>query len=482
VAITPDSGGGGAVTAATTSFTIDITSAADGSDVFVWVQWGLLNCTFTATGWTQIGPLSTDSTMTCVILYRRKVAGDTTFTVTPSGSAKGSHQWQSYTGLDSTTPYQAATTAGNLLKKNTSGTAIPTPSVTNTDATSWALAFFASRSSTASQKAITFTPDPALVERRDGNNSAASSGIWTGGEIADSNAAVTAAAHDYTATASFSETHGVGGLLYLNPAAASGPVTVNLGQPAETDTSAALTAAKTDSVGQPLEGDTAAPVGVSKVRATGQPVEPDTSAPLASSKTLTVGQPASAATSSALAPAKTVTLGLPVETDGGLALTVSTGGAPVTKTLGQPAETASTQQLTPAKTRGLGQPAGGSTAFALAGAKTVTLGLPLEVSSSQQLGLAKTRTVGLPGTLEVALVVARAKAGGLGVAVETSTALRIPPLVVLPVPASRTLVVEQEARARMVAAEDRVLVAATEDRTRRVHVENRTISARGEHR
>jgi hypothetical protein len=222
MAIAVDSGGGGAVTTAATSFNIDITSAATGADCFAWVAWGLQSATFTSTGWTQVLLGGPASTLTCVLLYRRKIAGDTTFSIT-STSAKGCHAWESYTGLDATTPYQAATNGANFLAKSTASVNVATPSVTNTDATAWALAFFASRSSTTGNKVITFTPDAALTERQDQNNSAAPSSIWTGVEIADSAGAVTAAAHSYTAVASFSESFGAGALLYLNPAAGGAP-------------------------------------------------------------------------------------------------------------------------------------------------------------------------------------------------------------------------------------------------------------------
>jgi hypothetical protein len=185
----------------------------------------LQSATFTATGFTQLFAAGPATTLTCGLFYRRKLAGDTTFTWTV-GSAKGVHAWVSYTGLDSTTPYQFTDAATNFLAKTVASTNVATPSVVNAAATAWALALFASRSSTSANKVITFTPDAALTERTDQNNSAATSGIWTGVEIADSNGAVSAAAHSYTAVASFSETNGGGALIYLNAAAAAPPAAI----------------------------------------------------------------------------------------------------------------------------------------------------------------------------------------------------------------------------------------------------------------
>jgi hypothetical protein len=228
MAIALDAVGGGAVTTAGTTFNVDITAAATGADCFVWIARGLQSATFTLTGWTQILVGGPASTLTCGLFYRRKVAGDTTFTCT-TGSAKGCHAWVSYTGLHASTPYQIATLAANFLAKSAASVNVSTPAVTNSDATAWALGFFASRTSTSGNKVITFTPDAALTERKDQNNSGASSSIWTGGEIADSNGAVTAASHSYTAVASFSETYGGGALLYLNPASGSTAVGKDLG-------------------------------------------------------------------------------------------------------------------------------------------------------------------------------------------------------------------------------------------------------------
>lgn len=226
MAVALDSTGSGAVTTSGTTTTVNITSATTGADCFAFVTLaGTSMASFTSTGWTQIGTIATGGTppMAGVLLYRRKVAGDTTFSIVANASGKGSHGWVSYTGLDTTTPYDTATQAANMLLKNGASTSVATPSVSAADATHWALAFFASRSTTSGNKVITFTPPGGLTERVDINNSGAASSAWTGVEIADSNGTVTSGAHSYTATASFSETWGIGALLYLNPAAAANP-------------------------------------------------------------------------------------------------------------------------------------------------------------------------------------------------------------------------------------------------------------------
>lgn len=220
MAIAFDSGGSAAVTANSTSFTVNITAAAVGADCYAWKAINVLNASISIPGWTTIAVVPTASTMTVGLFYRRKVSGDTTFVGTTT-SGKGVHAWASYTGLDATTPHETAS-ASNLLAKNASSVNVATPSVTEAGGNSWAVAFFASRTSTSGNKVITWTPPAGTTERFDVNNSAATSGPWVGVEIVDSAALVTAGARSYTSVASFAEQYGVGALLYLNEAAAAG--------------------------------------------------------------------------------------------------------------------------------------------------------------------------------------------------------------------------------------------------------------------
>lgn len=202
---------------AAASFTPTIATATPGSDVFLFVNWATSAATFSQTGWTQLGVLATDSTSTIGVFWKQKVTPGETTTVFTTQSGRGAWAWVAFPSLDRTAPYQTFTAAANMLKKNTASTSVPTPSVTNALATAWAVAAHALRTSTVGNKVLTFTPDAALVELQDANMSASTSSPWTAIELAMSPAAVTAAAHSYTATAAFSETHGAGVLLYVNP-------------------------------------------------------------------------------------------------------------------------------------------------------------------------------------------------------------------------------------------------------------------------
>lgn len=223
--IAPDSSGSTAVTTGVTSATLDITAAAAGAWCYAWVAVGSSNAgspSVAATGWTiPAGMAAADSTTAeYAVLRRLKIAGDTTFTVTWTTSAHAEIAWASWTGADPVTPDESGAIAVNGA---TSRTAVPTPSATPGDVNRWAVGFFAARTSTSANKSITWTPDAAQTERVDANNSAAASSVWLGNEIADTAAAVTQAAHSYTAThAPAAESHDGSAILFLIPAAAAG--------------------------------------------------------------------------------------------------------------------------------------------------------------------------------------------------------------------------------------------------------------------
>lgn len=204
-------------TGAATSATVDITTAATGA----WVYFsGCLSANQTGvtfTGWTQVLE-GDESTFSHYLVYRRlKQAGDTTFTISWPTSARLVGNWESYTGLDGTTPDELA-----AFTAHTTGTTFPTSSLTPNGTGRWALAFSYARDSTLATDlpdGTTWTPDAALTERTDAANAAAGTAVWMSIETADSNGTVTQAAHSYTATAAHTETHGGAVLLFLNPPA-----------------------------------------------------------------------------------------------------------------------------------------------------------------------------------------------------------------------------------------------------------------------
>lgn len=212
-----DTTGSTSVLAGTTSTTVDITAAAVGAWCYCWVALVINSGAVTATGWTSLLNSDEGTSAHYALLRRQKQLGDTTFTFSWTTSTKGTLAWASWTGLDSVTPDEQATLATNGV---TGRTAVPTPSATPTAADRWAAAFFGVRTSTVGNKPITWTPDGATTERIDVDNNLAGSSPWSGVEIADTNAAVTQAAHSYTATHNASEGHDGSAILFLIPGAA----------------------------------------------------------------------------------------------------------------------------------------------------------------------------------------------------------------------------------------------------------------------
>jgi hypothetical protein len=221
-----DNAGSTAVNAGTTSTSVDITSAAVGAWCYLWVALGVNSGTVTATGWTSLLDADEGTAAHYALLRRQKQAGDTTFTVGWTTSTKGTLGWASYTGLDPVTPDEGATLATN----GTVGrTAVPTPSATPTAANRWAVTFVGVRTTTVGNKPISWTPDAADTERLDVDNNTAGSAPWVGVEIADTNSAVTQAAHSYTATHNASESHDGSAILFLIPGQAAVTAGVPLG-------------------------------------------------------------------------------------------------------------------------------------------------------------------------------------------------------------------------------------------------------------
>lgn len=213
--------------ASQTSMTSGVTHASIGApagvqagDVMVaWLATSNQVSGFTfGSGWTPFSwsPL-VDGTINQVFGYYKVATpadAGATYSASWTGSSKGTFTIAAYSGVDNATPL--AGSAG--LIDNNSSTSLATPSLAPSAATSWAVALYSIRSSTTSQKNNSWTPDPALVERADANNSGAASSPWVAVEVADSNAAVSTSAGSYTATAVYPESHKAAALVYLRQA------------------------------------------------------------------------------------------------------------------------------------------------------------------------------------------------------------------------------------------------------------------------
>ena len=166
-------------------------------------------------GWTQLpwSPMVDGTLHTTAAYYKVAAAAEPNPTVTWATTSKGTFAVAAYRGVDVTDPVAAS--AGMVCDLRAAGN-VNTPVVAAPRPGTWAVALFASRSSTATAKSITWEPDALLTERLDANNSAALSSPWVGVSIADSAGAVTMDNHSYAGTASFIEAHHNSALLYLN--------------------------------------------------------------------------------------------------------------------------------------------------------------------------------------------------------------------------------------------------------------------------
>ena len=108
------------------------------------------------------------------------------YTASWTTSAKGTFAITAYSGVDNSAPL--AGSAGSV--DDTSSSSLTTPSLAPSAATSWAVALYSIRSTTSANKNNSWTPDPALTERVNANNSAAASSQWVAIEVADSQGAV----------------------------------------------------------------------------------------------------------------------------------------------------------------------------------------------------------------------------------------------------------------------------------------------------
>jgi hypothetical protein len=196
---------------------VDVSGATNGE--VVWIIGTLGDAEVGAitapAGWNTLGQTSEGtsggSSSRTVIFWKVKQASDGTITITDATNWTVATKPQfvpiSWPGVDPTNPAE-----GLSWLAHTTGTSYVTGTATPTDANRWAVGVFSARGTTAT---VAWTPDAALTERVDAVNSAST---FVGLEVADSNGAVTAAAHTYTAV-SQTASHGLGGLFFLIPAA-----------------------------------------------------------------------------------------------------------------------------------------------------------------------------------------------------------------------------------------------------------------------
>ena len=216
------------ITSGTTHASISAPAGVSPGDLMIaWLPLGSPVTGFTfGSGWTPFSwsPVTDGTAYQAFGYYKIATAADVgaTYTASWTSSAKGTFTIADYTGVDGAAPLAGST----ALVDDTSSNTLSTPSLAPSAATSWAVALYSIRSTTTANKNNSWTPDPALVQRVNANNSGAASSQWVAIAVADSHgalaapAATCAAARSYTATAVFAEEHKASAIVYLRQAPA----------------------------------------------------------------------------------------------------------------------------------------------------------------------------------------------------------------------------------------------------------------------
>ncbi len=193
----------------------------------VMIAWLALGSSITGfsfgSGWTPFtwSPVVDGTSYQVFGYYKAATAADVgaTYTASWTSSSKGTFAIAAYSGVDNAAPLAGSA----ALVDNNTTTSLTTPTLGPSAATSWAVALYSIRSTTSSQSNNSWTPDPALVQRINANNSAATSSQWVAIAVEDSNAAVgtsppCAATRSYTAVAAYPESHKAAAVVYLRQA------------------------------------------------------------------------------------------------------------------------------------------------------------------------------------------------------------------------------------------------------------------------
>lgn len=208
------------ITSGTTHASIGAPAGVQPGDVMV--AWLALASPVTGfsfgSGWTPFSwsPVVDGTAYQVFGYYKVATSADAgaSYTASWTGTAKGTLAIAAYSGVDNAAPLSGSA----ALVDNNSSTSLTTPSLASSAAASWAVGLSSIRSTTSTNKSNSWTPDPALTERADANNSAAASSPWVAVEIADSQGTVGASANSYTAQAVFAESHKAAAVVYLRQA------------------------------------------------------------------------------------------------------------------------------------------------------------------------------------------------------------------------------------------------------------------------
>jgi hypothetical protein len=207
-------------TASTTSLSIDITNAVVAEHVYAWCTWRSGMSAQAITGWTALGTLQAfgggSAAGNMQLFRRRKVSGDTTFSLTWTTAAQAEVMLCQWTGLHATTPEEQYTTQANTSAANV----FTTPAATPTGTDRWGVGYFAGGSGESAHKQITWTPSAPVTEYNYVYNPNTLT-EWVASDVCDTSGPVAVTSTTYTntsATGGVAVGNGITAIMFLIPA------------------------------------------------------------------------------------------------------------------------------------------------------------------------------------------------------------------------------------------------------------------------
>ena len=138
-----------------------------------------------------------------------------------AGAAAGNFSWSNSVVASVAISYYGGAVwwdTDAAVKHDTSGTTLHTTrSITNVGPNMWAICAFADVTTSGSTKTTSWTAGSGLTHRVTAHNAGAGASPWNSASLMDTNGAVTAGAHQYSATAEFANANAAAAIMYISP-------------------------------------------------------------------------------------------------------------------------------------------------------------------------------------------------------------------------------------------------------------------------
>ena len=206
-------------TSSTTSLSLNISGATDNEWVYAYCSWRSTMSSPGLTGWTTVCSLTAHggaSAGSAMLFRRRKVSGDTTFTLSWTSSTQAVVTLNQWIGLDANSPDEN----GSIVTCSGS-TTFTTNSATPGGTNRWGVAFFDGASGDSSHKQITWGSFTSPLTEIDSVFNPNTALAWYTIDCCDTNGVIPVASTSYSAVSSTggaNATNGAATILFLIPA------------------------------------------------------------------------------------------------------------------------------------------------------------------------------------------------------------------------------------------------------------------------